>query len=145
MSEKTAPCFVVATANDISRLPPELLRRGRFDEVFFLDLPAERERLEILAVHVRRSGRDPQTFDLAAVAAATEGLVGSELAQLVLDGLVLAFDDGREVTTADLQRCAAEVVPLAVSQRERIGTLRAWMAEGRARPASTGPAIRPTI
>lgn len=138
MSEKTAPCFVVATANDISRLPPELLRRGRFDEIFFLDLPTLAERREILAVHVRRSGRDPGAFDLGALAAATDGLVGAELAQVVLDGLVLAFDAGRDVTTADLLRCAAAVVPLSVSQRERVGALRSWLAEGRAQPASTG-------
>ncbi|HUG83687.1 MAG TPA: AAA family ATPase [Euzebya sp.] len=138
MSEKTAPCFVVATANDISRLPAELLRRGRFDEIFFLDLPTLAERREILTVHVRRSGRQPAAYDLDAVAAATDGFVGAELAQTVLDGLVVAFDAGRDLTSADLLRCAGAVVPLAVSQRERVGALRAWLAEGRAQPASSG-------
>ncbi len=138
MAEKSAPCFVVATANDISRLPPELLRRGRFDEIFFLDLPSAAERAEILAVHVRRSGRDPAGFDLGAVAARTEGFVGAELAQVVADALVVAVDADRDIATADLLACAAEVVPLAVSQRERIAALRGWLAEGRAKPASTG-------
>jgi SpoVK/Ycf46/Vps4 family AAA+-type ATPase len=138
MSEKTAPCFVVATANDISKLPPELLRRGRFDEIFFLDLPSMTERCDILAVHIRRSGRDPAAYDLATVAAATEGLVGAELAQVVLDGLVHAFDAGRDLTTDDLLTCAGTVVPLSVSQRERVSALRAWLAEGRAQPASSG-------
>jgi AAA+ superfamily predicted ATPase len=137
MSERTAPCFVVATANDVDRLPPELLRRGRFDEVFFLDLPTPRERRDILAVHLRRSGREPSAVDLDAVAAVTDGFVGAELAQVVLDGLVAAFDAGRDLATDDLLACAGATVPLAVAQRERIGALRAWLAEGRARPAST--------
>ena len=136
MSEKTAPCFVVATANDIAALPPELLRRGRFDEIFFLDLPSAAEREEILAVHVRRSGRDPAAHDLASVAAVTEGFVGAELAQTVHDALIHAFDAHRDLVDDDLLTCAGGVVPLAVSQRERIASLRSWLAEGRARPAS---------
>lgn len=135
MSEKTAPCFVVATANDISALPPELLRRGRFDEIFFLDLPGPAERAEILAVHLRRSGRDPRAYDLAALAAATDGHVGAELEQTVHDGLLHAFDAGRDLTSADLLAAAQRVVPLSVSQRERVAALRAWLAEGRAQPA----------
>ncbi len=140
MSEKTAPCFVVATANDIQRLPPELLRRGRFDEIFFLDLPAPADREEILAVHVRRSGRDPSRFALAPLAAATDGFVGAELAQVVHDGLVHAFDADRELTDHDLTQAAARVVPLSVSQRERVTTLRAWIADGRAGSAGPGAA-----
>ena len=136
MAEKTSPCFVVATANDVSALPPELLRRGRFDEIFFLDLPSRQERGEILGVHVRRSGRDVAGFDLTAVADRTEGFVGAELAQVVHDALLSAFDAGRELTTPDLVAAAGRVVPLSVAQRERVGALRSWLAEGRAQPAS---------
>ena len=130
MAEKTAPCFVVATANDISALPPELLRRGRFDEIFSLDLPTAAERAEILAVHIRLSGRDPVGYDLAAVAGMTDGFVGAEMAQTVHDGLIHAFDAGRDLTTTDLVWCAQRVVPLSVAQRERVAGLRAWLAEG---------------
>ena len=136
MAEKTSPCFVVATANDVSALPPELLRRGRFDEIFFLDLPSRQEREEILGVHIRRSGRDMAGFDLTAVADRTEGFVGAELAQVVHDALLSAFDAGRELTTPDLVAAAGRVVPLSVAQRERVGALRSWLAEGRAQPAS---------
>ena len=136
MSERRAPCFVVATANDVAALPPELLRRGRFDEVFFLDLPDAAEREEILAVHLRRVGRDPAAFDVRGLAHATEGFVGAELEHVLLDALVVAFDAGREVTTADVAEAVGRLVPLAVSQRERVAALRAWLREGRAVSAS---------
>lgn len=137
MAEKTAPCFVVATANDIAALPPELLRRGRFDEVFFLDLPTAQERAEILSVHLRRARRDPAAFDVSAVARATDGFVGAELEHVVTDALLHAFDADRELTDGDLLHAAGHVVPLARSQRERVEQLRAWLREGRARSASS--------
>lgn len=136
MQEKTAPVFVVATANDISRLPPELLRKGRFDEVFFLDLPSPDERREILAVHLRKRRRDPAGFDLDRLAAESDGYVGAELEQAVIDALFVGFAAGREPTTQDVSDALRRLVPLAVSQRETIGALRAWLHEGRAQPAS---------
>lgn len=141
MAERQAPCFVVATANDVGALPPELLRRGRFDEVFFLDLPDAAEREQILRVHIRSVGRDTGAFDVAGLAAVTAGFVGAELEHVLVDGMVAAFDAGREVTTADVAAAAARLVPLAVSQRERVGELRAWLREGRAVPASSTPGV----
>ena len=103
MQEKTAPVFVVATANDISSLPPELLRRGRFDEIFFLDLPSYQERMEIFAVHLRKRRRLPQDYDLKQLAGRSEGYVGSEIEQAVIDAMYLGFNDKeREFTTADI-------------------------------------------
>lgn len=136
MQEKTAGCFVVATANDVSALPPELLRRGRFDEVFFLDLPDQEERQAILEVHLRKRGRDLANFGLDTVVGASEGFVGAELEQALIDAMYQAFDHDREVTTEDLLGACRDLVPMAVSQRERIDGLRSWLAEGRARSAS---------
>lgn len=136
MQEKTAPCFVVATANDISALPPELLRRGRFDEIFFLDLPTEAERAEILAVHLRKRRRLPQDFDLAGLARRSEGYVGAEIEQSIIDAMYRAFNERREFTSADVADALQKQVPLSVSQREVITALRNWLREGRAQSAS---------
>lgn len=136
MQEKTAPVFVVATANDVSALPPETLRRGRFDEVFFLDLPTEEERREIITVHLRKRGRKPEDFDVFQLAGQTDGFVGAELEQVIVDAMYEAFADERDITTADIARAAARTVPLSRSQREVIEDLRAWLREGRAQSAS---------
>lgn len=136
MQEKTAPCFVVATANDISSLPPELLRKGRFDEIFFLDLPTQKEREEIFAVHLRKRDRLPQDFDIRRLARETEGYVGAEIEQAVIDAMYVGFDEGREFTTDDISAAIARQVPLSISQRETVQALRNWLQEGRAQSAS---------
>lgn len=136
MQEKRAPVFLVATANDVERLPPELLRKGRFDEVFFLDLPTLAERTEILAVHLRKRGRDPAKYEVAAIAQAAEGYVGSELEQAVIEAMYLGFNAGREFTTADILASLKRLVPLSISARERVFALRQWLQEGRAQSAS---------
>ena len=136
MQEKTAPCFVVATANDISSLPPELLRKGRFDEIFFLDLPTAVERQEIFTVHLRKRNRLPQDFDVAMLARQSEGYVGAEIEQAIIDGMYVGFNQGREFTTSDLSHALKRQVPLSVSQQETIEGLRRWLKEGRAQSAS---------
>jgi AAA+ superfamily predicted ATPase len=136
MQEKTAACFVVATANDISSLPPELLRKGRFDEVFFLDLPTLPEREEIFDVHLRKRVRLPQDFDVARLARESEGYVGAEIEQAVIDAMYVGFNEGREFTTGDVSDALERQVPLSVSQREVVQALRDWLREGRAQSAS---------
>jgi AAA+ superfamily predicted ATPase len=137
MQEKMAPVFVVATANDISSLPPELLRRGRFDEIFFLDLPSAQERKEIFAVHLRKRRRLPQDYDLNLLAARSQGYVGAEIEQAIIDAMYLGFNDhSREFTDQDILSALERQVPLSVSQRETIVALRAWLKEGRAISAS---------
>lgn len=140
MQEKTRPAFIVATANKVEMLPPELLRRGRFDEIFFLDLPTEAERKEILKVHIRKRRRDPAAFDLDQLARLTEGYVGAEIEQAVIDAMYLAFNDpaapAREFTSADLAVAVGRLVPLCISQRETVEYLRSWLTEGRAQSAS---------
>ena len=135
LSEKRSPVFVVATANDVSGLPPELLRRGRFDEIFFVDLPSAKERAEILAIHLARRGRDPLQFRLAEHAEQAERLTGAELEQAVSAALYAAFAESRELDENDLVNAIDETVPLYDTYEERIKELRNW-AQNRARAAS---------
>ncbi len=137
MQEKTSPCFVVATANNIYNLPPELLRKGRFDEIFFLDLPTEKERQEIFTVHLRKRHRMPQDFDLSSLAQETAGYVGAEIEQAVIEAMYIGFNDRqREFSTEDISSALKRQVPLSVSQKEVIEALRNWLQEGRAQSAS---------
>jgi AAA+ superfamily predicted ATPase len=136
MQEKTDPVFVVATANDVTALPPETLRKGRFDEVFFLDLPTEQERREIITVHLRKRRRDPSAFDVHHLAQISDGHTGAELEQAVVDAMHQAFAQQRDVRTADITAAVRRSVPLSRAQREVIGRLRAWLREGRAQSAS---------
>jgi AAA+ superfamily predicted ATPase len=135
MQEKRDAVFVAATANDIEGLPPELARRGRFDDIFFVDLPALKEREEILAIHLRARGRDPAAFPVEKLARAAEQFSGAELEQVVVAALYRAFGRGAELSPVDLERAAAEVVPLATTYEERLQALREW-ARTRARRAS---------
>lgn len=139
MQEKTSAVFVFATANDESRLPPEFLRKGRFDEVFFLDLPTEEERRAIFEVHLRRKNQSMirQRFELPAVADATKGFVGAEIEAVVKDAMFSAFmDEARELETDDLLRSVGDMVPLAKSRAEDIERLRRLVLSGQARNAS---------
>ena len=135
MSEKREPVFVVATANDVKDLPPELLRRGRFDELFFVDLPTPGERAEILRIHLTKRGRDPLHFDIEDLAAQAERLTGAELEQVVTAALYTAFAESREVCDNDLANAIDQTVPLYDTYEERIKELRDW-ARTRARNAS---------
>lgn len=142
LADKTAPCFVVATANDVTSLPPELLRKGRFDEIFFVDLPSEQERMEIFTIHLQKRHRDPAAFDLAKLAAASPGFSGAEIEQAIISALYDAFDKDRDVTTEDIHSALTESVPLSMTMKERIDVLRDW-ASTRARPASSEPPEHP--
>jgi SpoVK/Ycf46/Vps4 family AAA+-type ATPase len=135
MQEKKHPVFVVATSNDVRRLPPELLRKGRFDEIFFIDLPSERERDDIFRIHLRKRRRDPGALDVPALAVASEGFSGAEIENAVISGLYKAFAAGRDLTMEDLLQAVAETIPLSKTMAERIDELRSWAAT-RARPAS---------
>jgi ATP-dependent 26S proteasome regulatory subunit len=138
LQEKTAPVFVIATANRIEALPPELLRKGRFDEIFFVDLPAPDERREIFDIHLRRRRRDPGRFDLGELARLSEAFSGAEIEQVVVEGLYHAFADGKELEQAHLVGAIAETLPLATTMKEEIARQRDW-ARSRTRPASQAP------
>lgn len=138
MQEKTVPVFLIATANDISALPPELLRKGRFDEIFFLDLPSQRERMEIFRIHLQQRGRNPQNYDLKLMADLSKGFSGAEIEQVVISALYDSFDSQRELQDQDLINTIRQSVPLSHTMREAINALRQW-AQTRARPASSDP------
>ncbi len=140
LQERAGAVFVVATANDVTRLPPELLRRGRFDELFFVDLPDLAARRAILALHLRKRDREPDRFDLAAIAELCADYSGAELEQVVVGALHRAFAQKREVDTADLRRVAQDLVPLFRTYEEQIKGLREW-ARGRARVAGREGAV----
>jgi SpoVK/Ycf46/Vps4 family AAA+-type ATPase len=134
MQDRPDGVFVVATANDVSALPPELLRKGRFDEVFFVDLPGPEARRAILTHHLRARGHDPAGFDLRKVTEITEGFSGAELEALVVGALYRAFGVGAALATEELVAEAEGTVPLSVTRAEDVARLRAWAA-GRAVPA----------
>ncbi len=135
LQERKGDVFVVATANDVQRLPAELLRKGRFDETFFVDLPDETTRASILAIHLRRRKQAPEQFDLAALARESEGYSGAELEQVVVSALYTAFSAKTQLTTELLRTELRTMPPVASTAREKIAFLRQW-AEGRTVPAN---------
>jgi SpoVK/Ycf46/Vps4 family AAA+-type ATPase len=134
MQEKVKPVFVIATANNIESLPPELLRKGRFDEIFFVDLPGKRERADIFRLHMKKRLKDPQVLGgiqindetCARLAEATDGFIGAEIEQVVIAALFEAFAESRALAPGDFARAIKSTVPLSVTQAERIGKIRAW-------------------
>ncbi len=136
LSEKTKPVFVVSTANDVSALPPELLRKGRFDEIFFVDLPSAKERKDIFRVHLSRRNLDPGQFDLDVLAAKSSGYSGAEIEEAVVSSLFDVFYEKRQMTTESLVRGIGQTVPLSKTMSEDMEGLRDW-AKGRARPATS--------
>ncbi len=135
LSEKTAPVFVIATANDISHLPPELLRKGRLDEIFFVDLPSAAEREEIFRIHLLRRGRNPDEFDLSELARGSDGFSGAEIEEAIISALFDSFSRQVPLDTQTVREGLAETVPLSKTMNEELSRLRTWAA-GRARPAS---------
>jgi len=134
LQEHQAPVFVVATANDIEALPPELLRKGRFDEIFFVDLPTPDVRKEIFSIHLQKRGRDPAGFDLEALAQACEGFSGSEIEQAVIAALHAAYAEKAQLDTERIIGVARCSPPLSATMDEKVLALRAW-AQGRCVPA----------
>lgn len=133
LQEKTKPVFVVGTANDVAGLPPELLRKGRFDEIFFVDLPTLAERTEVAKIHLSRRGRTK--LDARQIASLTEGFSGAEIEQAIIEGMFQAFSKERDVTMADISDAIRGTVPLSKTMEAKIKALRSW-AEGRAKFAS---------
>jgi AAA+ superfamily predicted ATPase len=143
MQEKKKPVFVFATANSISSLPAEMLRKGRFDELFFVDLPNEEERKEIFEIHIKKRGRDPKSFDLAILSSQSNGFGGAEIEEAVISGLYTAFSEGRDLTTLDILTAIRQTTPLSKSMEESISKTREW-ARTRARNASSLTEINET-
>ncbi|HEY4059955.1 MAG TPA: AAA family ATPase [Kofleriaceae bacterium] len=135
MQEKAAPVFVVATANSIKDLPPELLRKGRFDEIFFIDLPSLAEREEIFRIHITRRQRDPSTYNVRVLAELARGFSGAEIEQAIVAALYHAFEHREPLEQKHIEQALTETRPLSTTMQEDISALREW-AKTRARPAS---------
>jgi len=133
MSEGRKPVFLVATANDIVRLPPELVRKGRFDEIFFVDLPSPQNRRDILTIHLQKRCLKPAEFDLEALAKVTDGFSGSEIEQAIVSAMYSAHAQGRALTQTDLLAEIQQTKPLSVVMAEKVDELRQW-ASGRTVP-----------
>jgi AAA+ superfamily predicted ATPase len=138
MQEKEKPVFVVATANHIAQLPPELLRKGRVDEIFFVDLPVKEDRKEILSIHLKRRDRldDFSQAELDELAQACKGFTGAELEEAVKEAMFLAFDEGHQLNKDDILKAIKATSPLSLTMSEMIDSTRQW-AKGRAVPASS--------
>jgi len=143
MQEKKSQVFVIATANNVSKIPPEFLRKGRFDEVFAIDLPSASERKEIFEIHLKARERKPEKFDLDVLVAASTDFTGAEIEEVINSALFDAFDAGGDITTESVVKCVKETKPLALTAAEQIATIRKWIEEGRARAASDGEAAAP--
>ncbi len=135
LQEKTAPVFVMATANDISELPAEFLRKGRFDEIFFVDLPQAIERSEIFRIHLVRRGMDPAAYDVKSLSERTRGFSGAEIEEVVVSGMYASYERGEPLSQGHLLEAVLETVPLSRTMEEEIDGLRKWAA-GRARRAT---------
>ncbi len=133
MEESKAPALVIATANDISRLRPELVRR--FDEMFFVDLPDRAARAEIIEIHLSKRGRDPQNFDTAQIVTATAQFTGAEIEQIITEAIAVTYDENegsKDITTDDLLREAKLTIPLIKSMSEEMQSMRRWATRARA-------------
>lgn len=126
LQEKSKPVFVVATANDISQLPPELLRKGRVDEIFFVDLPTENEREEIIKIHLKKKNRQPNKFDTKKIAQASKGFSGAELEEVIKEALFQAYDEEKEVTNEHILDAIGKTFPLSRTMHETISKMRLW-------------------
>ncbi len=139
MQEKRSPVFVMATANRVDRLPGEFLRKGRFDEIFFVDLPTDSERQEIFEIHLKKRSRDPQDFDMNELGAACEGFSGAEIEQVLIAAMYESFAKDRDIQQADILAAIKETQPLSRTMTEQVTALRDW-ARQRARPAASAVA-----
>jgi SpoVK/Ycf46/Vps4 family AAA+-type ATPase len=126
MSERKKPVFMVATANDISCLPPELIRKGRFDEIFFVDLPGPENRKEIFKIHLLKRALEPTAFDLGALAEATAGFSGSEIEQAIVSSMYTAHAAARSISQDDLLAEIKQTRPLSVVMSEKVEEIRDW-------------------
>jgi SpoVK/Ycf46/Vps4 family AAA+-type ATPase len=139
MQERPPGVFLVATSNDVERLPPELLRRGRFDEIFFVDLPRRDERRSVFELHLRKRGREPSAFDMEALVAASDGFSGAEIEGAIVGAMYRAYAAGTELATDGVLAELRQTTPLSRTRAEDVEAMRRW-ARGRTTPATSADA-----
>jgi SpoVK/Ycf46/Vps4 family AAA+-type ATPase len=146
LAEKTSPVFVVATANNIQALPPEILRKGRFDEIFFVGLPHQDERRAIFEVHLSRlRPHNLKNYDLDRLAYETPDFSGAEIEQSLIEAMHIGFSQNRDFTNDDILEAVSQIIPLARTAAEQIEFLQAWAASGKARLASRSSGLSSRI
>jgi SpoVK/Ycf46/Vps4 family AAA+-type ATPase len=126
MQDRESGVFLAATSNNITVLPPEMLRKGRFDEIFFVDLPNPQSRADLFALHLKKRGRDPSAFDLQRLAAASEGFSGAEIEQAIVSALYTAFSQKQPLSTDILLNEVRSTQPLSVTRAEEVAAIREW-------------------
>jgi SpoVK/Ycf46/Vps4 family AAA+-type ATPase len=126
LQDRKGDVFIIATANDVAKLPPEFLRKGRFDEIFFVDLPDAESRKSIFEIHLKKRGQEPSRFDLKQLVELTDGFSGSEVEQVIVSGLYTAFSAKKELTTEILLDETKLTRPISITMSERIAWLREW-------------------
>jgi len=139
MQEKTRGLFVAATANRIDLLPAEMIRKGRFDEVFFVDLPSEDERVDIFRIHLRKRGLEPESLQLNRLKKISQGWTGAEIEQCVISALTEVRLENRNVTFDDLHKAAQNIIPLSKTMREQVEHIRSWAYERAVRASPREP------
>lgn len=146
LADKQSPVFVVATANNIQQLPPEMLRKGRFDEIFFVGLPSQEERHEIFLVHLSRlRPHNLKNYDIGRLAYETPDFSGAEIEQTLVEAMHIGFSQNRDFTTDDILEAASQIIPLARTAQEQIQLLQNWAAAGKARLASRNSSLSSRI
>jgi ATP-dependent 26S proteasome regulatory subunit len=136
MNDKQSEVYIVATSNDVTQLPPELLRKGRFDEIFFVDLPSDEEREIIFNIHLQKRNRKPKKFDIKKLVDATEGYTGAEIEQVIIDAMFVSFGEKSEITTEHILSVIEQTSPLSTINSSQIERLRSW-SKNRCRSASS--------
>jgi SpoVK/Ycf46/Vps4 family AAA+-type ATPase len=137
LAEKQSPVFVVATANNIQSLPPEMLRKGRFDEIFFVGLPSQKSREEIFSVHLGKvRPHNLKSYDIKRLAYETPDFSGAEIEQTIVEAMHIGFSQNRDFSTDDVLEAASQIIPLARTAQEQIQFLQDWAKSGKARLAS---------
>jgi ATP-dependent 26S proteasome regulatory subunit len=142
LNDRQSSVYIIATANQIQSLPPELSRKGRFDEIYGLDLPAEKERIEIFTIHLIKRNRDPNDFDINMLAKSTDGFTGADIEQVVKLGLKMAFSKKEQLKTYHLKQAVPEIIPLSKTEASRVANIRQWCAN-HAKPANPPPKTAP--
>ncbi|HAC63521.1 MAG TPA: AAA family ATPase [Cyanothece sp. UBA12306] len=146
LAEKQSPVFVVTTANNIQALPPEMLRKGRFDEIFFVGLPSQEEREAIFNVHLSRlRPHNLKTYDIKRLAYETPDFSGAEIEQTLIEAMHIGFSQNRDFTTDDILEAASQIIPLARTAQEQIEFLQNWAAAGKARLASRNSSLNRSL
>jgi hypothetical protein len=135
LNDRQSPVYIVATANQVISLPPEFCRKGRFDEIYGLDLPGIDERAEIFSIHISKRGREPGNYSITQLAIETEGYTGADIEQIVKLGLKKSFADGVELDTTHLRSCIKDIIPLSKTEADRISHTREW-CKNHAKPAN---------